>query len=175
MKKGMVHIYYGIGKGKTTAALGVILRALNYNLKVALIKFFKTRNISGEDKVLKEFKNVRLICSRYPHPRFMKNPEQNKMKSFENQKLLFEKAVKILQAKYDIVILDEVLDIIKENIISTKDMINLMTSKKENIELILTGHYINESLINNADLVTQMTSIKHYYSKGIPPRQGIEF
>ncbi len=175
MQKGMVHIYYGKGKGKTTAALGLVLRALNYNLKIAVVKFFKTRNISGEDEILQEYKNVKIIFSKYPHPMFMKDPEQNKKESFDYQHSLFERAVRIVQNKYDIIILDEVLDLIKENIISTKDMINLIKSKKENIELILTGHYINESLIKHADLVTQMISIKHYYDRGVPPRRGVEF
>lgn len=171
----MVHIYYGSGKGKTTAAMGMVLRALNYNLKIAVIKFFKPRYISGEDRLLEKYKNVKLIFSKYSHPEFMKNTQPNKEKVFQHQYLLFKKAKEIIQKDYDIIVLDEILGLIKPGIITTKDIIELIKLKKENIELVLTGHFINKSLIKHADLVTEMKKIKHYYDKDSQAKKGIEF
>lgn len=171
----MVHIYYGRGKGKTTAAMGMVLRALNYNLKIVVIKFFKPRYISGEDRLLEKYKNVKLIFSKYSHPEFMKNTQQNKEKVFQHQYFLFKKAKEIIQKDYDIIVLDEILDLIKSGIITTKDIIELIKLKRENIELVLTGHFINKSLIKHADLVTEMKKIKHYYDKDSRARKGIEF
>jgi len=171
----MVHIYYGNGKGKTTAAMGLVLRALNYNLKVAVIKFFKPRYISGEDRILEKYKNIKLIFSKYTHPQFMKNSQQDKEKAFQYQYSLFQKASEIIQKDFDMVVLDEVLDLIKPGIIKTKDLINLIRAKRENIELILTGHFINKSLVKQADLVTEMKKIKHYYYKDLIARKGVEF
>ncbi len=175
MRKGMVHIYYGSGKGKTTAALGIILRALNYNHKICIIKFFKPQNISGEDKALKKYKNIKLIFSKYPHPQFIKNNDQNKREAEAYQHSLFKEAEKIIQQNYNIVVLDEILDLVKAGIIKTEDITGLIKSKNKNIELILTGHYINKTLIKDADLVTEMKKVKHYYDKGHPAKKGVEY
>lgn len=175
MRKGMVHIYYGSGKGKTTAAMGMILRALNYNLKIIIIKFFKPRHISGEDNILEKYKNIKLIFSRYPHPQFMKGQWKNNQKIYQHQYFLFQKALKIIKNNADIVVLDEVLDLVKLKIIKTEDLINLIKLKNINIELILTGHFINKKIIKHADLVTEMKKLKHYYDKKIPVKKGIEF
>ncbi len=176
MKNGMVHIYYGDGKGKSTSAVGVIIRALGCNLKIALFKFFKPRNISGEDGILEKYKNITIFYSKYSHPRIVKNgvSRDYKIKSFRNQKELFLTACKLFKKKYDIIILDEVLDLIPDKIIKTGELLELIKSKNKNMELILTGHYINKKLIASADLVTEMKKIKHYYDKNIVNRKGIE-
>ena len=175
MRKGMVHIYYGGGKGKTTAALGTILRALSYDMQIGLIKFFKTKNSSGEDRALKKFKNIKIICSRYPHPQFIKTDKKKKQEAIQHQSSLFDRAKMIVREDLDMVLLDEVLDLIKDGIITTKDMTGLIRSKNKNIELILTGHYINKDLKNEADLVTEMKKIKHYYDNNILARKGVEY
>ena len=174
MQRGMVHIYYGKGKGKTSAALGLVLRALKYDFNIAVLKFFKTRDISGEDAVLSAYDNVKVICAKYPHPQFMKQG-RDRDKSFASQKLLFERAKRIIKGKYDIIVLDEVLDLVKEKIITSGELTRLFAEKKQAAELIVTGHYIDDSIIEYADLVTQMTWIKHYHSQGAAPRKGIEF
>ncbi len=173
---GLIQIYYGNGKGKTSAAIGSIIRAINYKYKVCLIKFFKIENISGEDRILKSL-NIEIHFSKYKHPFFYYNSVDNKLKKkiFDYQKYLLNVAKEKLTGKYDLIVLDEILDLIKEEIISTKDLLDIIKGKNKNTELILTGHYINEKLIKFADLVTEIKKIKHYFDKGISNRKGYDY
>ena len=94
--------------------------------------------------------------------------------SFNEQKILLQRSMDLLHKDYDIVILDEVLDLIPDKIIKTEDIINLIKNKKKNTELVFTGHYINRKIKRNADLITKMMKIKHYYDKNNICRSGIE-
>ena len=89
----MVHLYFGSGKGKTTAALGLVLRGLAAGYRVALFKFFKPRGSSGEDRLLKKFKNLNLFCSSSPHPFFIRGYKKKKEKALRDQALLFQPLV----------------------------------------------------------------------------------
>lgn len=177
MQKGMVHVYYGNGKGKSTSTIGIIIRALGHDLKIALVKFFKTENISGEDKILKKYNNLKIIFSKYLYP-YKKQSDDDyikyKERSFNEQKILLQRSIGLLNKDYDIIILDEVLDLIPDKIIETEDIISLIKNKKKNTELVLTGHYINRKIKRNADLITKMMKIKHYYDKKTICRFGIE-
>lgn len=172
----MIHIYYGNGKGKTSAAIGLIIRALSTNKKIALYKFFKKKNSSGEDNLLLKQKNVDIYYSDFSHPFFLKNPSiEYNNKIYANQKELFNSVYQAIKKKYKYIILDEVLDLIKLKIISTQECLSLFQSAGKEIELVLTGHYINRKLIKHADLVTQMKKIKHYFDDKVKARKGIEF
>jgi len=171
----MIHIYYGDGQGKTCAANGLILRALNNKFKVIIVRFFKTPYISGEDLIFKKFKNIKIFFSKYPHPFFLNNFKQ-KEKAKNEQLNLFLKVKNLINKnpKVNLIVLDEVLDLIKEKIISTSMLLHLLKQNKK-VEFVLTGHYINKTLVKNADKITEMKMIKHYFYKGISARKGIEF
>ncbi|MBU1077387.1 MAG: cob(I)yrinic acid a,c-diamide adenosyltransferase [Spirochaetes bacterium] len=174
----MIHIFYGNGKGKTTAAVGMLIRASGRNLRSALVKFFKPEDISGEDIILKELKNVILYHSRYSHPGAVKDKKEHnlyKERSFQDQKRLFGIAQKLAKKDLDLLILDEVLDLIVEKVILPEDLIRLLRTKKESVDLVLTGHTINKELLEAGDMVTEMKKIRHYYDKKIGPRKGIEW
>ncbi len=174
MQKGYVHIYYGDGKGKTSSATGVALRAVAHNLKIAIFRFFKLKGVISEDKILQKFSNIKIFYPRYSAPMFA--PEVPEKRIILDQQKLFEKARIIVSKKeYDIIILDEVLDLVKYKVISTQDIVHLINKKPENVEIILTGHYINKTLKKYAGLITYFKKIKHYYDKGVKARKGIEF
>lgn len=175
MIKGMVHIYWGKGKGKTTSSIGLIIRALAYQKKIGLIKFFKQENCSGEDHVLAKFKKVSIWYSKYKYPGFIKNDGSYRKKSCQDQKRLFNKAMLLSKKKYDILVLDEILDLIPEKIINTEDLIALIKQRWPSMELILTGHYIDKQLSKTADLITEMRNIKHFFNKKIGSREGVEY
>jgi len=171
MQKGFVHIYTGDGKGKTTAAVGLAIRAIGQGLKVLFIQFIKS-SPTGELEILKKFnENIDIYrCSTgfiYEHPN-------------ENQKQIMKKCVseikeKILKNKYDLIVLDEFCNAINLGLISKKDAEELFQLKPFNAEFIITGRDAPEWLIEKADLVTEMKKIKHYFDKGIKARKGIEF
>ncbi len=175
-KKGLVQIYYGNGKGKTSLATGIIIRALAYNFKILLIKFFKLKNKSGEDLILDKL-NVEIIFSQYMHPYFYYNKltEELKKKIINNQIELFNIAKEKVKKEYDLIVMDEILDLIKDNIISSDDLIKLIKIKNKNTELILTGHYIDDKLRQVADLISFIKKEKHYYDKKIYNRKGFEY
>lgn len=171
--KGFIQIYYGNGKGKSTSIAGLILRALPHNFKIALFRFFKPPNVTSEDKILKNFKkNLKIYYPKYPSPMFNKKNKIDEIK--EDEKILFNKFVENMK-NYDIIILDEGLDLIKYKIISSKELIKILKNKPENLEIVLTGHYIDRKIKKIADLITEFKNIKHYYQKGIKARRGIEY
>lgn len=172
----MIHIYYGYGKGKTTAALGLVLRSLAYNYKIAIFRFLKIRDISGEDKILKKFKQIKIYYPKSHYPLYLKNVAQEKIQEIYNdQKELFFSVFELFDKGLDVIVLDEILDLIELKIITTKDLIHLLRFYGRNLELIITGHSLNRKIRKYADLVTYMKKIKHYYDKKVKARKGIEY
>ncbi len=175
-KQGLIQVFYGNGKGKTSIAVGSIIRALNYTDKICLFKFFKIKNNSGEDKILESL-NVEIYFSEYKHPFFYYNniTESLKNKIFEYQKEMFLNAAVKISEEYDLVVLDEVLDLIKENIITNDDLLKCLKKKNKKTNVILTGHYIDNKIIEYADLVSEVSKIKHYYDTGIVNVPSLDF
>jgi cob(I)alamin adenosyltransferase len=171
MRYGYIQIYTGWGKGKSTSAAGLVLRACGANLKVALFRFFKTKNLSSEDKILKKIKNLKIFYPEFSSLVFSRNANLEKIKS--EQKKLFEIVKKEIN-NYNLIVLDEALDLIKYKIISTDEFLNLL-KKRNNTEIVITGHYLNRKLKKIAHLITEFKKVKHYYDKGIKARKGIEF
>ncbi|MBN1897983.1 MAG: cob(I)yrinic acid a,c-diamide adenosyltransferase [Spirochaetes bacterium] len=174
MQKGFIHLYYGYGKGKSSSITGLIIRALSHDLSMALFRFFKTREKINEDRILAKFKQCRIFYPDFSTPRFSPGiPEEDIIK---DQLRLFQSAQKIAETgKYDLLILDEGLDLVKYRIITAEELIRLFRSKKQGLEMVLTGHYMNQKLKKNADVVTYFKKIKHYFDKGVQARKGIEF
>jgi len=176
MKKGYIQVYTGNGKGKTTAALGLALRAVGHGLKVVMIQFMKAMD-SGElhsaERLAPDFKIYRFASSN----KFIKDMDEDEKLRLKNDieySLKFTKQI-IEQNSCDILILDEIMAAIHSNLLKIDTVIELMHSKPVNMELILTGRNAPEEIISLADLVTEMRSIKHYYENGVVARKGIEF
>lgn len=169
---GLVEIYTGTGKGKTTAALGLGLRAHGKGLKVYMIQFMKGDIEYGEVAAARELDGFEI--EQFGRPDFVKKNEPEKI-DIDFAKRALERANKILlENQYEIVILDEINVALEWNLIKLDDVINLIKNKPKNIELILTGRYAHPKIIELADLVTDMREIKHPYQQGISAREGIE-
>lgn len=170
MKNGYVQIYTGNGKGKTTAAFGLALRASGAGLNVFIGQFVKGMFYS-ELNVLKELKNITI--KQYGQDCFIVNkPSENDIKIAKSG---FEEIKTILKSeKYDLVILDEANIALYYKLFSVDELIEALKNRNSKIEVVLTGRKAPEKLIEYADLVTEMKEIKHYYTNGIEARVGIE-
>jgi len=168
--KRHTHIYTGNGKGKTTAAIGLAVRALGAGLKVYVGQFVKSQKYN-EFKVFKENLGIDIEllgsgCFIFSHP-----SEDDKTAAQEG----FAKVKELIRsAKYDLVILDELNIALYFKLLEVSDVVELIKNKPDNVELVITGRYAPEELLNAADLVTEMKEIKHYYQQGVQARDGIE-
>ena len=175
-KNGLTIVYTGKGKGKTTAALGIALRATGYKKKICMIQFIKGSWHYGEMESSKrlepEFEMV-AIGKGFVGIIDDKSPKEDHQKIAKEAIRISNE--KIQSGKYDIVILDEVNYAVNLNLISLDDVLNLIKSKPENVDLVLTGNYAKEEVIEIADLVTEMKEIKHPFQKGIKAKEGIDF
>ncbi|SJZ94648.1 cob(I)alamin adenosyltransferase [Cetobacterium ceti] len=169
--KGYVHVYTGNGKGKTTASLGLAVRALGNNMKVYMGQFMKGQKY-GELNVLEK---LGVPVERFGTENCIISPEHVQEVDRIKAKNGYLRAKEILLSdEYDIVILDEICICPYFNLISTDEILQLIDLKPERTELILTGRYAPERVIERADLVTEMLEVKHYYYNGILARNGIE-
>jgi len=171
--KGMVQIFTGNGKGKTSAALGTVLRALGHGLKAYIVFFMKGKYPYGEFSTLSKLPNVDVdsFGLRCLTDRANINPEE-----IEQAKLAMSAAREaMLSGNYDLVVLDEVNVAVNFKLIELDEVVRLIGDKPRNVELVLTGRYADARLIELADLVTEMVKIKHPYDKGVKARKGIEY
>jgi cob(I)alamin adenosyltransferase len=172
---GMTQVYYGDGKGKTTAALGLALRAVGSGHRVAVIFFDKGGDNYHERKVLADI-GVDYFSygrnRRYPNNKFdfsvidsdreMAKQSMDKLREIDHD--------------YDLIVLDEVLNAIRLKMMSVSDLTTYLDSgKPKTLELVLTGRGLPEEIAQRADLISEMKMAKHYFEKQVPPREGIEF
>ncbi|MBU0907739.1 MAG: cob(I)yrinic acid a,c-diamide adenosyltransferase [Nanoarchaeota archaeon] len=179
MGQGLVQIFWGDGKGKTTSALGAALRACGSGFDVHLVQFMKNgassleEQIPGEIKSLKKF--VNFSCKRFGTGGWMIN-EKNKSDHIKKAEEAFEHLKNSLNEDYDLVVADEILYAIQLGLLSEEKIISLIKNKPKNKELILTGsHKPFPKIFELADLVTEVKKIKHPHDKGILARKGIEY
>lgn len=173
LNKGFTQIYTGNGKGKTTAAIGQAVRAAGYGLKSYIVQFMKEfpYNEQNSLKHLSEW----IAIEQFAGDDFVYKKEPPGKKEIDKARRgLATAKAKMLSGKYDLIILDEVCVSIYFGIFSDEEILTFMKQKPENVELILTGRYCPDNLMDKADLVTEMKEIKHYYQDGINARKGIE-
>ncbi|MFW6265068.1 MAG: cob(I)yrinic acid a,c-diamide adenosyltransferase [Bacillota bacterium] len=170
MEQGYIHIYTGNGKGKTTAALGLALRAVCAGKKVYIGQFVKGMKYSetkAED-YLPYFE-----MHQFGRNCFIRNePSQEDIDAARRGLEICKQVLK--DGKYDIVILDELNIALYYNLFPLEEVIEILKNKNPQVEVIITGRYAPEKLIEFADLVTEMREIKHYYQEGVQAREGIE-
>lgn len=168
--KAYVHLYTGNGKGKTTAAFGLALRAACAGKNVYIGQFVKGMKYS-ETKVTDYIENI--VIDQYGRDCFIeKEPEDLDYKRASEG---LEKVSQILKSEtYDLVILDEINIALYLKLIDIDDLLKVLDSRRPGIEVVLTGRYASDRLIDYADLVTEMKEIKHYYQQGVEARPGIE-
>lgn len=174
--KGLIIVYTGKGKGKTTAALGLALRAVGHDYKICMIQFIKGSwhygEMSSSKKLEPEFE-LTAIGKGFVGILDDKTPKDVHQK-IANEAIQIAKQ-KILSQGYNIVILDEINYAINLGLIDVSDVLDLINAKPFNVTLVLTGNHARQEIIDIADLVTEMREIKHPFQKGIRAKKGVDF
>ncbi|MBF0274389.1 MAG: cob(I)yrinic acid a,c-diamide adenosyltransferase [Nitrospinae bacterium] len=173
MKKGLIVLHTGNGKGKTTAALGIILRSVGHNLKVCMVQFIKGNWKTGEIEALKSFENkVKVYVSGKGFTWESKNIEED----IEAAQDAWNLAKTVIDSgKYNLVVLDELTYLIKYNFVKEEDILDALNNKPKDLHIVITGRNASEKLIEVADLVSEVNVLKHPYKEGIKAQKGIEF
>lgn len=174
--RGLVIIFYGKGKGKTSAALGIVLRASGYQLKTLIYQFVKGNWTSGEKVAIEKYlPKVKIKTAGLGFVGIL-DDKLPKREHIQAAKKAFEQLKKeVASGDWDIVALDEILGTVKNGLIKEKEVIELIQQKPSLLHLILTGHSCPKSLIKLADLVTDMKEIKHPFKKGRLAEKGIDY
>lgn len=172
LKQGLVQVYTGDGKGKTSAAFGLALRAIGRGFKVYVIQFIKGGFDYGELYAVKHLPNLKLKA--FGQGKFVtQTPPSEKDVGIAKEAFTLAKHV-VKSGEYDVVVLDEINVAVHLGLLNVKEVVNLVKNKPAYVELVLTGRYAPKEIIENADLVTEMKEIKHPFTKGVQPRKGIE-
>jgi cob(I)alamin adenosyltransferase len=176
MSSGLIITYFGNGKGKTTAALGVALRAIGYDFNVCMIQFIKGEWNYGEIYSSNRLKpNFELIIAGKGFIGIL-DDDHDISEHISSAKSALEIAKeKINSLRYDTVILDEVNYALKLKLIEERDLISMLQTKPPAVNIILTGNYLTDQILDISDLVTEMKEVKHPYKKGIRAKKGIDF
>ncbi|MGB9599352.1 MAG: cob(I)yrinic acid a,c-diamide adenosyltransferase [Myxococcota bacterium] len=173
LEKGLIQLYTGDGKGKTTAALGLCFRAAGHGFKSYIIQFMKGQIVYGELNSAK-FTDGLITIEQMGRPDFVskENPEKIDIEMAQEALRLAERIIK--SGEYDIVVLDEINVAADFKLIDKNEVIRILKEKPENVEVVLTGRYAPREFMDIADLVSEVREIKHYYMKGVDARDGIE-
>ncbi len=174
LEQGLVQIYTGNGKGKTTAALGQTVRALGQGFTVYIIQFMKGRGNYGELTTLQRLA-PQCRVEHYGGPGWVKKGQGSPEDYAEAEKALARAREVMTSGEWDVVILDEVVNAIGFELLPEEKVLDLIDQKPDQVELILTGRNASATLQSRADLVTESVAVKHPYEKGIGARRGIEY
>ena len=178
LEKGLVQIYTGNGKGKTTAAFGLAIRAASRGNNVLIYQFLKPPTLDlGERIAITKFDNIELVALEHTWDmkKSLNDPQITEEVRQSVGDVLRKLAADAAEKKYDVIILDEIVFCHSRNLVSSADIKNLIAARDPRVEIVLTGQGATEELIDLADLVTEMKSIKHPFEKGIFARKGIEY
>jgi len=170
---GLIHVYTGDGKGKTTAAFGLAMRAVGRGWRVLIIQFLKARE-SGEvlaaERLRPELEVRRFGTGRFIDPRHPREEDLAVLRAG------MEEARRVLSSgDYRLVVLDEINVAVHMGLIPEKEVLDALRSRAEGVEVVLTGRYAPESFIEEADYVTEFREIKHPFRRGVQAREGVEF
>ena len=171
LRRGYVQVYTGDGKGKTTAALGLALRASGHGLRSYIGQFMKGQRY-GELEALRD--HPLITIEQYGDVRCIRREEVTPEHVAQAQQGLDRVRRALLSGEYDIVVLDEVNVTIWFGLLAVEDVLALLDQRPEHVEMVLTGRRAPQELIDRADLVTEMRMVKHYYEQGVVAREGIE-
>ncbi len=170
-EKKYVQVYTGDGKGKTTAAIGLAVRASGYGMKTYIGQFMKGQHY-GELTALK--KNPFITIEQYGNPKCIRKKDITQ-KHITRARAGLEKALNaMLSDRYDILVLDEINVAVWYNLVTIEDVLEFLDKRPDHIEVILTGRNAPDELLEVADIISEMKKIKHYYDDGILARKGIE-
>ena len=173
LEQGLVQVYTGRGKGKTTAALGAVLRAWGQGLRVKVIFFLKGNDEVGELKALAQLPGV--SAQQFGSGGFIRANRLTEEDRRRAQEALHTAREATRSGQYDLVVLDEVNLAVTWKLVALEDVLSLIKEKPVQVELILTGRDADPQLVQAADLVTEMLAIKHPFERGVPARKGIEY
>lgn len=179
MRKGLIQVYTGNGKGKTTASLGLAIRAVGAGKKVAIIFFDKGGNFYNERKILKQIKGIHFWVT--GKKRFDQKKKTFRFEITDTDKKEAQKGFFIADfllgknSSFDLVILDEILNIIRLKMLPLKWLIKLLEEKNDKIEVVLTGRKCPKNICQIADLISEIRLKKHYFYQGVKARKGFEF
>ncbi len=171
---GLIHIYCGDGKGKTTAATGLAVRAAGAKKKVVFAQFMKDGS-SSEIGMLKELRGVEIFVCSTCYGFFQNMDEEQKVVACRSYSELFERVKERVQEGVDLLLLDEAMAACKCSAIKEAELIEFLKGKPEELEVVLTGRGPSQEIIELADYVTEMKKVKHPYDGGVKARYGIEF
>ena len=175
MKKGYVQIYTGDGKGKTTAAIGLAVRAAGRGLCVQIVQFLKGIE-TGEVSILENINGISIKRVADSTKFFWNMSDDEKSDSCSRASHGIEEVLRQLENnEFDLLILDESLGALETGIITIEQIMSIINTKPEGVEIVLTGRNAPKELIEKANLVTEMSPIKHYFNEGVNARKGIEF
>jgi len=169
--KGYIQVYTGDGKGKTTAALGLALRAAGAGIHVYIAQFLKGRR-SSEHTILEKLGDM-ITVRQFGRAGFMTGEPTEEDKKIA-RKGLGEIRKVLASGTYGLVILDEANDAVHTRLFPVEDLLDLLEKKPEEVEIVITGRNADPRIIERADLVTEMNMVKHYFERGVSARRGIE-
>lgn len=172
---GLIHIYCGDGKGKTTAAIGLAIRACASDFHVIFVQFIKSWD-TGELDVLRKLDHIKVLRGDFPS-KFSKDytEEERAAVILENSRLFVEAVSNINHSSQTLLVLDEIIGTLDKELIDKKLVFDFLNNKNKNIEVVMTGRNPSSELIDIADYVSEIKKVKHPYEKGIKARKGIEF
>ncbi len=175
MKRGLVHIYTGTGKGKTTAAVGLGARALGQGFKVVYAHFMKRPELYGYHEIdsLKAL-GATIMGFTDGHPHFNKEVTPEMLKKQVADALVYLSGY-LQSSPPDLLIMDEIVICVRDGFLDEAELINFIDAKPEGMELVLTGRGVTPGLIEKANYVSEINKVKHPFDEGIPSRKGIEF
>jgi cob(I)alamin adenosyltransferase len=173
--KGLIHIYTGTGKGKTTSAVGLAVRALGHGKKVCYTYFHKRPEIYGYAEINNiEKLGAKVLGFAKGHPHLDKSLDDAVIRREANEGISFLKEM-LAREVFDMLILDEILISVRDGYLDESELISFVRSKPEQLELVMTGRGATPALMELADYVSEIREIKHPYQSGIMSRKGIEF
>lgn len=173
LERGLIQVYTGDGKGKTTAALGLAVRAAGHGLQVHIVQYMKGWPEYGELIALRHQPNITLV--QFGRPDFVDRDHPDPEDIALAQQALQHSLDVLRDGRYDVLVLDEINVAVDYELVSLDQVLALLDAKPPHVELVLTGRGAHPQLVERADLVTEMLPIKHPYSKGLGAREGIEY